>query len=111
MFLLPLLAFPFLLAVAAYRLYVLPRRYMSGTLQMAQGTSKPISLLTGLAYLGLLAYTVCLVLLACKLALSSPTSIAEWLAVAPAFAGYPVAYIAAEWVFYYGFRRPPKQAK
>ena len=32
-----------------------------------------------------------------------------WLSTAPFFAGYPLVHIVAEWVFYYGFIRPPRR--
>lgn len=111
MFLLPLLIFPILLAAAVYRLYKLPRMYMSGHLQLAHGVWSLTSILTGIAYIGLLAYTIALAVLTVRILLNSNAALADWLSIAPAFAGYPVMYIAAEWTFYYGFLRPEKRAR
>jgi len=109
MFLIPLIAFPFLVALAAYRLWILPRRYLGGGLRLARPGFSAMSLLTGAAYLGLLVYTVGLLLLSIGIGMHRPDTVSGWLADAPPFALYPVAYIAAEWVFYYGFARPQER--
>ncbi|WP_088279919.1 hypothetical protein [Ideonella sp. A 288] len=111
MFVLPLVVFPLVLAVAAHRLFTVPRRVLAGTLQLAHGRRSLMTVLTVIAYFGLLAYTVGLVLLLARTVVESPSSLSAWWSVAPVFAGYPVAWVAAEWVFYHGFRRPPKQAR
>ncbi len=106
MFLIPLLVFPFIFAAAAYRLYTLPRRYIAGNLRLARPGLTLRTSLTAAAYLGLLAYLVALPVLAAKVLALGPFNLEAWLGFAPAPAGFPVAYIAAEWTFYYGFQRP-----
>ncbi len=108
MFLIPLLAFPFVFAAAVYRLCTVPRRFMAGTLPLAKPGLTVRTSLTAAAYLGLLAYTVVLPVLTAKSLALGQFSLAAWLSVGPAFAGFPVAYIAAEWTFYYGFQRPSR---
>lgn len=112
-FLLPLIACPFVFVAAVYRLYTLPRKYIdiAGTLRLAHGILSPISLLTGMAYLGLLVYTAALAWRVAAIVVDAPGTPADWLAAMPVFAGYPITYIAAEWVFYYGFQRPPRPAR
>lgn len=109
--LLPLIALPFLIAAAAYRLYTLPRRYLAGTLRLAHHGSSPISLLAGLAYLALLACTVGIILLVARNFIHAPYELSGWLALAPAIVGYPIGFVAAEWVFYHGFQRPSRLEK
>ena len=108
MFVLPLVAFPFLLALAAYRLYVLPRRMAAGQLRFAKARLSLRTAITLLAYLALLGYTVTLVVFVPHTLVRSQVTPALLLSTAPLFAGYPFVYVAAEWVFYYGFMRPPK---
>lgn len=111
MFLIPLLVFPFVFAAAAYRLCTLPRRYSAGTLRLAKPGLTLRTSLTAVAYLGLLAYLVALPVLAAKVLALDPFNLEAWLGIGPALAGFPVAYIAAEWTFYYGFQRPPGHAR
>ncbi|HEY1129048.1 MAG TPA: hypothetical protein VGF12_06570 [Roseateles sp.] len=111
MFLIPLLVFPFIFAAAAYRLYTVPRQYIAGNLRLARpGLTLRTSLTAG-AYLGLLAYLVALPVLAVKALALGPLNLETWLGIGPALAVFPVAYIAAEWTFYYGFQRPSGHAR
>ncbi|MFT7771687.1 hypothetical protein [Roseateles sp.] len=110
MFLIPLLAFPFVFAAAAYRLYTLPRRCIAGTLRLAKPGLTLRTSLTAAAYLGLLAYVVVLPVLAAKVLALGTFNLEAWLGLGPALAGFPVAYIASEWTFYYGFQRPSRHA-
>ena len=109
MFALPLIAFPFLVALALYRLYVLPRRVLAGNLHLSRRRLSALSAATAIAYVVLLIYTLSLVVLTAKTLATAPTDLMAWLSIAPVFAGYPIVYIAAEWVFYYGFQRPAKK--
>lgn len=111
MFLIPLLVFPFVFAAAAYRLYTLPRRCIAGNLRLAKPGLTLRTSLTATAYLGLLAYSVALPVLAAQVVALGPFNLEAWLGIAPALAGFPVAYVAAEWTFYYGFQRPPGHAR
>jgi hypothetical protein len=108
MFILPLLILPFLLAAAVYRLYSVPHRVLAGSLQLAQTPGSLTTVLTVCAYLGLLGYSAGLVLAVVLALFKGRVSFSDWLSLAPVFAGYPLVYIATEWVFYYGFKRPPK---
>jgi len=103
----PLVLFPFVLALAVYRLYRLPRLAWCGTLRLNPGRYFWLAMLTAVAYLGLLAYTIGLSVVVLRALVQAPLSLASLLSIAGFLAGYPVAYIAAEWVFHYGF----KQAK
>jgi hypothetical protein len=108
MFLIPLIVFPFIVSMAVYRLYQLPRRYFLGTIRLTHPGLSLRSTLTVVAYLGLLAYTVGVALLVIQTLLGGLSTLASWLDVAPALAAYPIVYIAAEWVFFYGFQASPE---
>lgn len=108
MFAIPLILFPVVLAAVLYRLYTLPRKYLRGEARLAGPKNSLLTLLTLAAYLGLLAYTVALMFLLARLAFSGHHNPEDWLSVALTAAGFPIMYVAAEWVFFYGFERPKK---
>lgn len=83
---------------------------MAGTLRLAKPLVSFASLATAFAYVSLLIYTAALMMLAVRTFIIHESSLVAWLSAGPAFAGYPIAYIAAEWIFYYGFRRPARGA-
>jgi hypothetical protein len=105
MFRLPLIAFPFLLALAAYRLHRLPRQYLTGALKPAHPGIRLRSGLTVLVYGGFFGYSVWLALLVAQTALDAPCALSGRFSLAPAVGGYPIAYTAAEWAFHHGFER------
>ncbi|MFT3800287.1 MAG: hypothetical protein QM766_03635 [Burkholderiaceae bacterium] len=108
MFIIPLILFPIVLAAVLYRLWTLPRRYLKGEARLAHPKKSLLTFLTLVAYLGLLAYTIVLMFLIGQLAFSGHHTLEDWLSVALTAVGFPIMYVAAEWVFFYGFERPKK---
>lgn len=107
MFLPPLLALPFVLTLAVYRLYRLPRLLCAGELQVNPGNRSSLLVLTVVTYIGLLSYTVSIVVVVVRTLLLLQNS-ASYPALLPAIyliAGYPFVYVGAEWVFFYGVKR------
>ena len=104
MFVPPLILLPFLIGLAIYRLYQLPRRLWSGRLRFSPRHRPFLPLLTTAAYLTLLAYTIGLLVALARTALSARFSIPGLAPELYAVVAYPFVYLGAEWVFYYGVK-------
>lgn len=91
--------------MAANRLCQIPARLCSGRLRLADRSKPGLRLAAVLAYVGLLAGSG--VLLA-ALAYASFFATDRWSAylhLAPYLLLYPLLYLAAAWVFYYGLKK------
>lgn len=104
MFVPPLILLPFLIGLAIYRLYQLPRRLRSGQLQFNPLHRPYLPLLTIATYLTLLAYTIGLVVALARTALNASFSAAGLAPALYAILAYPLVYVGAEWVFYHGVK-------
>jgi hypothetical protein len=104
MFLPPLLALPFVLTMAVYRLYRLPRLLCAGELQVNSGNRSSLLVLTVIAYIGLFSYTIGIAVVVVRTLLQSHASYSALLPAIYLIAGYPFVYIGAEWVFFYGIK-------
>ena len=100
----PLILLPFLIGLAIYRLYQIARRLRSGQLQFSPRHRPYLPLATGCAYLTLLGYTLGLVVAIAHIALNASFSIAALAPVLYAVVAYPLVYVGAEWIFYYGVK-------
>ena len=106
MFFLPLILVPIVFLMALARLYQIPVQLRSGRLQLV-GCGRPgLRLATLLAYAGLLTGSGALL---AAMVYASFFAADRWLAclhLAPYLALYPLLYLAAAWVFYYGLKKP-----
>jgi hypothetical protein len=100
----PLILLPFLIGLAIYRLYQLPRRLRSGQLRFSPRHRPFLPLFTTAAYLTLLAYTSGLLVAIARTVLNANFSIPGLAPELYAVAAYPFVYLGAEWVFYHGLK-------
>lgn len=106
MFVLPLLLAPIVFLMALARLYQVPAQLRSGRLQLVGRGRAGLRMATLLAYAGLLAGSGALL---AALVYAGFFAADRWLAclhLAPYLALYPLLYLAAAWVFYYGLKKP-----
>ncbi|MBI5258078.1 MAG: hypothetical protein HY855_16365 [Burkholderiales bacterium] len=96
-----LLFFPVVLAVSLWRLYQLPRDLLARTRWLNPRHRLAASMASGVIYLALAAYTALLLFTLAKALASPPRTLAEALQTASMVAGYPLVYLAYEWVCYY----------
>ena len=96
-----LLFFPAILAMSLYRIYQLPRDLLCGTRWLNPQHKVVAALASGASYLALGAYTSLLLYTLVGVVASPPQTVNEVLATAPVVVGYPLVYLAYEWVCFY----------
>jgi hypothetical protein len=104
MFAIPLIAVPFLLCLVPYRLCKIVLRLFRGEIGFSPAGRPLLPVLTVAIYLGLAAHTVLLLLAVARLASSGHWSLQRLEPSLFLGGGYPLTYLAAEWIFFYGLR-------
>lgn len=111
MFLLPAFLVLLVFGLAIFRLVQIPRKLWSGDLRLAGARFSALRVATVAAYGLLLACTVTLGTVLLRTLLWSGGDFAAYLALLGYFAAYPLVYLAAAWIFFYGLkpghRTPP----
>lgn len=108
MFVLPVIVFPLVLCVALYRLYQIPRRLLSGALQLPATDRRGLWLATVAAYLVLLGHTLMLITTFTQSILTAGADASAYLSFLGWVAAYPIVYIGSAWVFFYGLQKRPQ---
>lgn len=109
MFALPIVIVPFIVALAVYRLYGVPRLWIAGALRLSRPMTNWLSIVAVLAYATVFGYTLAIIVLAGRAMLHADWTLSTLVDIARFDAPYPIAYVAMEWVFYYAFARPHPQ--
>ena len=104
MFLLPAFLVLLVFGLAFVRLGQIPRRLWSGELRLAGARCSALRVATMVAYLVLLGCTVALGVALLQALLWSGGDSAAYLSLLGYFAAYPLVYVAAAWVFFYGLK-------
>ena len=104
MALLPIALVLLVFGLAVYRLVQIPRKLWSGDLQLAGARFSALRVATVAAYVLLLASTVALGAALLRTLLWSSGNGAAYLSLLGCFAAYPLVYLAAAWVFFYGLK-------
>lgn len=104
MFVLPLLALPFIFLLAAYRLYQIPMRLRAGRLRVPERRRALWSVASTVAYLVLSGYTVALGAALAQAAFFAADRLPAYLALTGYVLAYPLVYMAAAWVFFHGLK-------
>lgn len=102
MFLLPAFLVLLVFGLAIFRLVQIPRRLWSGDLRLAGARFSALRVATVAAYVLLLTCTVALGAMLLRTLLWSGA--AAYLSMLGYFAAYPLVYVAAAWVFFYGLK-------
>ena len=110
MFVLPALILPLIFGLAITRLYQIPRKLWLGELQLAGKQQIYLSTVTIAAYLALFSYTALLGAALFQAVFIAENRLNAYLSVAVYVGAYPLVYIAAAWVFYYGLKPTSKFA-
>lgn len=105
MFVLPAIIFPLVFGLAIFRLYQIPKKLLSGELQLPARHRTLLFTATVCAYFVLLIYTALLIISLVLALLFSENSAAAYFSLLIYVAAYPLVYIGVAWVFYYGFSR------
>lgn len=104
MFVLPLIAVPFVLALALYRLWCIPRRLCTGEWKLVASPRRILRTgITAAAYLVLLMHTFAVVSLAVVAVFDG--SLVQVQRLLFAFVAFPFVYVTAEWIMFYGLQR------
>ena len=96
-----LLFFPAVFAMSSFRLYQLPRDLLARTRWLHPQHKIAACIASGITYLTLAGYTALLLYTLVKAVTSPPRTLAEIFQSASVVVGYPVVYLAYEWVYYY----------
>ncbi len=107
MFLLPAIALPFLFFFAIRRLWRIPRGLLQGRLHVPARRRPLLATASAVAYAVLLGYTAGLAAELVRLGLASHDPLSALVSVTVYVLVYPLVYLAAEWVFYYGIKAAP----
>jgi hypothetical protein len=107
MFLLPAIALPFLFFFAIRRLWRIPRGLLRGCLHVPERRKALLGSASAVAYAVLLGYTVGLAAELLRLALESHDPLSALVSATVYVLVYPLVYLAAEWIFYYGIKAAP----
>ena len=110
MFVLPTLIFPLVFGLALFRLYQIPRKLWSGELLLPGAHRLFLLSATVGAYLALLFYTVALAAFLVHALFVDGDRVSAYLALLAHLVAYPLVYLGAAWIFYYGLR-PSSQCK
>ena len=105
MFAIPLVAAPFLLLLVPYRLFKILRALLRREMAFS-ATGRPLlPVLTALAYAGLAMQTAWVLLAVARLASSGDWSLHGVEPLLILGGTYPLSYVAAEWIFFYGLKK------
>ena len=96
-----LLFFPVVLALSLFRLYQLPRDLLARTRRLHPQHKLAASLASGTTYLALAGYSALLLYTLFRSLASPPQTLSELLQAASVVVGYPLVYLAYEWIYYY----------
>ncbi|MBI5258548.1 MAG: hypothetical protein HY855_18725 [Burkholderiales bacterium] len=107
MFVVPAIALPFVLGLALFRLYQIPRQLWSGDLRFAAKGGAGLRVAVVLAWLVLLGTTLLLVGSVIQSIVTADHEAANHVFVLACVAGYPIVYIGTAWVFYHGLEKRP----
>jgi hypothetical protein len=105
---LPALLVPLVFCMALYRLYQIPRRLWRGELALPGRQRLLLHLATVAAYGVLLCSTIALAVVLAHTFLVAGHGLSAYWELAAYLAAYPLVYMGAAWVFYYGFRPPSR---
>ena len=105
MFLLPILIFPVVLALALRRLVGIAWQLAHGRLRLTNRRRALWVPAAVLAYAGLLGYSLALLVALGHACFMATDKLPAYLALAGYVLAYPLVYFAAAWVFYYAFQR------
>lgn len=105
MFFLPLILVPIVFLMAVARLYQIPVQLRSGRLQLVERGRPGLRLATLLAYAGLLTGSGALLAALVYASFFASQRWTAYLHLAPYLALYPLLYLAAAWIFYYGLKK------
>lgn len=95
--------------MAIYRLVQIPHKLWTGDLRLAGARFSALRVATVAAYGLLLACTVALGTVLLRTLLWNGGNVAAYLSLLGYLAAYPLVYLAAAWVFFYGLK-PGKRA-
>lgn len=104
MFLLPAFLVLLVFGLAVYRLVQIPRKLWSGDLRLAGTRFSALRVATVVAYLLLLVCTIALGTALLRTLLWNGGDVAAYLSLLGYLAAYPLVYVAAAWVFFYGLK-------
>lgn len=104
MFLLPAFLLPFLFVLAIRRLVQIPRKLLSGEWRIPERRRRLLAAADAVAYLLLLGTTVALAAALVYAVAFAPDRLSAYLSLAVYVTIYPLVYLAAAWIFYYGIR-------
>lgn len=104
MFLLPAFLVLLVFGLATIRLIQIPRRLWSGDLRLAGTSFSALRVVTVVAYVLLLACTVALGAALLRTLQWNGGDFTAWVSLLGYFAAYPLVYVAAAWIFFYGLR-------
>lgn len=107
MFLIPLIVLPLIFILAVNRLYKIPVALWAGRLQVPAHRRLLLSVVSAAAYLMLMAYTIALSAALVRAVLFSANRFAAYLPLVGYVFAYPLVYLAAAWIFYYGLKPVP----
>ena len=99
-----LLVIPIVLVVAFVRLYRIPQRLRSGHMRLRRERAA-LTVLTLAAYVALLVYTLAMAVSVAHTFLIAPVEEIDVLDLMAWWGAYPLGYIAAEWIFFYGLEK------
>ncbi|MBH2010693.1 MAG: hypothetical protein I8H71_13400 [Xanthomonadaceae bacterium] len=107
MFVIPALLIPLVFGLAVFRLYQIPRRLWLGQLRFPGRQRVVLQMATIAAYVGLLSYTIVLASLLTQALWFAQNRLSAFVELVVYMAAYPLVYLAAAWIFYYGFKPQP----
>lgn len=96
-----LLFIPIVLITALVRLYRIPHRLRRGEMRL-RGDRAALTVLTVAAYAALLIYTLAMLASVTYTLLIASVEDIDVLDLMAWWGAYPLAYVAAEWIFFYG---------
>lgn len=104
MFILPALIFPLVFGLAIHHLTQIPRRIWRGELRLPGKQRIGLSMATVVAYFALLGYTIALGTALAQALLVVEHRMPAYLSLLAYIAAYPLVYVGAAWVFFYGLK-------
>lgn len=102
-----ILFLPAVFVMSIYRLYQLPRDVLAGEKWLNSEHRLVYCLASASTYLVLGAYTMYLVYAAVNIVAAWPVSLNKLLGLASVVVGFPFAYVAYEWVYFYAIAPRP----
>jgi hypothetical protein len=99
-----LLMLPAVLGMSAFRLVQLPRDLRARRAIIHPRRRLLCALASGVVYIALAAYTILVLLAVARVLWTPPETIHDLWAAASVGAGYPLVYLAFEWVLYYSVK-------